>query len=379
MTYIAFRMLTGDRAKYIGLILAVGFSAFLMSHQSSIFAGLMRRTTSQIVDVVDADIWVMDPQTQYFDEIKALTDSDLYRVRDTPGVAWAVRLYKGLARATAPDGRFRTVILLGLDDFSMVGAPRTLIAGSVRDLRSPDAVIIDEAGYRFFFPTGPLRVGGEFEMNDRRARIVGICQASPPFQTFPVMYTRYSQALTYVGRERNLLSFVLAGVAPGVSAADVSSRIVKNTGLKALPTTGFAWATIHYYLSETGIPINFGITVFLAVLIGVLVAGQTFYLFTLENLKHFATLKAMGVSNRRLVGMILSQAALVGLQGFSFGLAGTAAFFLSTRNVLHLRGFSMLPEIAIGAGVITAVIIVAASLISIRRVLVLEPAVVFRG
>ena len=81
MNFVALQMLLGDRAKYLGLIFAVAFSTFLMSHQSSIFAGIMRRTTSQIMDVPDANLWVMDRKTQYFDEVKALTDDDLYRVR----------------------------------------------------------------------------------------------------------------------------------------------------------------------------------------------------------------------------------------------------------------------------------------------------------
>lgn len=223
MTYVALKMLTGDRAKYLGLIFAVAFASFLMSHQSSIFTGIMKRTTSQIRDVVDGPVWVMDPKTQYFDEVQALNDNDLYRVRSVAGVDWAVRLFKGLARAKAPNGDFRTVILMGLDDASLTGAPRKMILGEIDSLRRPDAVIVDRAGYHFFFPDEPLTLGRTLEMNDRRVSIVGICDASPPFQTFPVVFTRYSQALHYVGRERNLLSFVLAAPASGVNAQERSA------------------------------------------------------------------------------------------------------------------------------------------------------------
>jgi putative ABC transport system permease protein len=57
----------------------------------------------------------------------------------------------------------------------------------------------------------------------------------------------------------------------------------------------------------------------------------------------------------------------------------TAAFFESTKDILDLRGFAVYPEIAIGTAAIVVVIVLLASLISVRRVLVLEPAVVFRG
>src|SRR5215468_436233 len=141
-------MLTGDRAKYLGLIFAIAFSTFLMSHQTSIFAGLMNRTRSQITDVRDASIWVMDPKTQYLDEVKSLPEQDLYRVRGVRGVEWATPLFKGNARARAhTDGKFRAVILMGLDDASLVGAPRSMVMGTFDALQQPDSIIIDRVGY----------------------------------------------------------------------------------------------------------------------------------------------------------------------------------------------------------------------------------------
>jgi len=174
MNFVAVQMLLGDRAKYLGLIFAVAFSTFLMSHQSSIFAGIMNRTTSQIKDVPDANLWVMDRKTQYFDEVKALTDDDLYRVRGVPGIEWAAPLFKGTPRAKAFDGTFRVVIMMGVDDATLVGAPRNMALGSVDDLRRPDGVIIDRVGYEFFFPKQPYEVGRTLELNDHRATIVGI-------------------------------------------------------------------------------------------------------------------------------------------------------------------------------------------------------------
>ncbi|HTS66658.1 MAG TPA: ABC transporter permease [Candidatus Acidoferrales bacterium] len=379
MNFIALQMLLGDRAKYLGLIFAIAFSSFLMSHQSSIFAGIMDRTTSQIKDVHDANIWVMDRYTQYFDEVKALTDSDVYRVRGVSGVQWAVPLFKGQPRAKGPDGTFRVVILLGLDDSTLVGAPRDLVLGSVDSLREPDSIIVDRVGYAFFFPGQPLGLGRTLEMNDHRVRIVGICNSSAPFTNFPVFYTRYSQAITYVGQERNLMSFVLAKAAPGVSDAEACHRISAATGLRAETASEFGWRTIWYYIHHTGIPINFGITIAIALVVGTVVAGQTFYIFTIENLKQFGALKAIGVTNARIVGMILLQAMLVGAIGFSLGIGSTAAFFEITKGNLDLRGFHLLWQIAAGTGATVMMIVTLASLLSVRKVLVLEPAVVFRG
>lgn len=379
MNYVAMKMLLGDRAKYLGLVFAVGFSAMLMAHQASIFWGVMRRTTSQIVDVKDASIWVMDPRVKYVDEVWPLPDSDLYRVRGVEGVDWAVRFFRGTARAKTEDGGFQAFILVGFDDSTLAGAPRSMTLGSFSDLRNPDAVAIDEDGYRFLWPGEPFRLGRTLEMNDRRAVIVGVVKSSAPFQPTPVVYTRFSQAIQFVGRERNMVSFILANPRPGQSTDSICRRITERTGLAAMTRDEFIRKTIRYYIQHTGIPVNFGITVALAFIVGAVVAGQTFYIFTIENLKQFGALKAIGVTNSRITGMILLQALVVGLMGFAVGMGLTAAFFETTKNISHLRGFYLMWEVMAGTGASVMTIIVLSSLLSIRRVYVLEPAYVFRG
>jgi putative ABC transport system permease protein len=371
-------MLTGDRAKYLGIVFGVAFGSLLIAHQTSIFVSLMRRTGSQIMDVPDADIWVMDERTQSIDDLRSLRDNDLLAVRGTPGVEWAVQFYKGMVTARQPNGLYRQVVLLGLDDATLTGAPRKLLHGTLADLRKPDAVVVDKAGYEYLFPGEPLELGRTLEMNDRRAVVVGVCEASPPFQTFPILYSRYSQATRFAPPERNLMTFVLAKARPGAVPEDVCHAISERTGLMALTGSQFVWKTIDYYLSSTGIPINFGITVLLGFIVGTAIAGQTFYLFTIENLKQFGNLKAMGVTNGRLVGMILLQAVVVGVLGFGLGIGGAALFFEGTKDITHLAGFFMPWQIVALTGGAVSLIVVLSSLLSMRRVLVLEPAVVFR-
>jgi len=380
MDYVALKMLTGDRAKYLGLVFTIAFASFLLANQISIFAGVIKRTASQVLDVVDADIWVMDPATQYIDEIQPLKDTDLLRVRGVTGVEWGVRLFKGLPRMRSPDGSFRQVILMGLDDATLVGAPHgKMRVGRIEDLRQPNAIILDYAGYRFFFPEGDITLPRTFEVNDHLVRLVGVVDASAPFATFPVAFARYSEALGFQGQERNQMSFVLVKAAAGVDHQELCARIRAQTGLWAQTRADFAWQNMHYYLRNTGIPVNFGITIGIAILVGIVVMGQTFYIFTLENLRQFGALKAIGVGNWTLTRMILLQALVVGAIGYSLGMFICAGFFQITQQNLPTRGLILLPEAMLGVGVTVFVIVGLASLLSLRRVLVLEPAVVFRG
>ena len=380
MNGVALRMLLRDRAKYLGLVFGIAFSTMLMSNQVSVFVGLMLRTASQILDAREADIWVMNPRVEYVDEVEPMTDTQLQRVRGVAGVDWAVPFHKGLTVAHTRDGSLQQVILLGVDDATLVGVAPRLVLGSVENLKQPDAVIIDRAGYMFMWPGEELSVGREIEINDRRAMIVGICDASAPFATFPVLYTKYSSAMGYVGRTRKRLSFVLVRARPDQDPSVLAERITTETGLKALTWRDFAWATIGYYVRRTGIPVNFGITVALGFIVGAAVVGQTYYIFVLENLRHFGVLKAMGVANGTIVRMVFLQAMVVASIGYAIGIGLCAVFVeVSSRTSINLRGFELPWEVAAGTAGAVFVIIAVASLASIRKVLVVDPAIVFRG
>jgi putative ABC transport system permease protein len=280
--------------------------------------------------------------------------------------------------------------VLGLDDDTLVGAPREMVLGTLAGLREPDAVIMDEAGYKYLWPDEPLAVGRVFEMNDKRAKIVGICKASDTFQTFPILYTRYTQAVFFIPQARKIMSAVLvhpkAGVDPHAVCRSIEEATRTSPGqrgegkprLKALTRDEFIWLTLDYFMRRTGIIMNFSITVSLGFIVGCAIAGQTFYTFTLENLNQFGSLKAMGVGNGKIVGMVVTQASVVGAIGYGLGI-GLAALFGETVPRFTRLAFYMPWQVMVGTAAAVGVIVLLSSLVSVLKVLFLEPAVVFRG
>ncbi len=377
MVQIALKMLTRNRGKYLAIIAGVSFASLLIAVQCSIFCGLMRLTTSQIRDVRDAQIWVMDPNIKFIADFRPLSSGAMHQVRGVEGVEWAVPFYKWISRARLDDGAVQDVILLGFDDATLVGAPRQMQQGDITDLRRPDAVIIDEVGFQILWPGEPVRAGKVFELNEKRAEVVGICRASKTFRTLPIIYTRYSQATSYVPPERKLTSYVLANAKPDESVDEVCRRIEAQTGLLALTKQGFTWKTMLFYVNETGIVANFAITVMLGALIGCAVTAHSFYLFTLNNLPQFGTLKAMGVRNTRILYMILAQGALAGAVGFGFGV-GLAVFLCEAIN-RKSQLISYVPwQVLAGTALAVFSMVAAASLVSAQRVLRMDPALSFR-
>src|SRR5208337_619099 len=117
------------------------------------------------------------------------------------------------------------------------------------DLQIPDAILVDEAGFRQMWPGEPLRAGKVIEMNQRRAVVVGVYRASQTFMTLPIIYTRFSQATLFVppNPTGRLTPFVLAKAQPGVDPEELARRIEVQTGLKAPTNAEFIQMTMNYY------------------------------------------------------------------------------------------------------------------------------------
>lgn len=384
MYYIALKMLIGDTAKYVGIIIGITFAALIMTEQPGVFVGIMQRTYSFVTDAGLPDIWVTDPKVQYIDDVKPMRDTELYRVKSVEGVAWAVSLFKGNIIATATDGTFQSCNIIGLDDATLIAGPATMLSGKLEDLRQSDAVIVDEVGANDklarTLPDGskvPLKIGDELELNDNHAVVVGIAKATRSFQSLPIIYTTYSRATTFIPQQREMLSFILVKAAAGQDMAALTKRITHDTGLAAHTRDDFENLTLNYYLKKTAMPISFGVTVALGFIVGTAIAGQMFYNFTLENIRQFGALKAMGTQDFVLLKMILVQALFVGIIGWGLGIGLSAIFGFATKG--SVMPFNIPWQLLLFSGTGVFIILIFSALISIRKVIALEPAIVFKS
>lgn len=396
MLRIAIRMLLGDVAKSMGVVLGVFLCTFLITHLLSMFAGMMQRSYALVSDIPDADIWVMDPAVEYVDEPAPLSATALDRVRSVQGVAWASPLYTGSLRTRLPNGAFRSALVIGIDDSTLFGAPAHIVEGDALSLRSADAVIADQAGARTFLrmpivppvllpgwrmpdlsaATRPLALGDELLVNDRRVVVVGIADLGTRFLSKPIMYMTYSQAQRLAPRERNLLSFVLVKAAQGEETTALASRIQEATGLRARTRVQFQDDTYDYYVRSTGVVQRIGLMVAIGAIIGITVSALLLYMFTMENLPHYGTLLALGTQRGTLVRMIAVQAVICSAAGYGLGVGGSCLVgtFVKSSAMPFLPTYWNMATTAVTVTVVAVI----SSVLSGWRVLRLEPGVVFR-
>ncbi|WP_265587724.1 ABC transporter permease [Sphingomicrobium arenosum] len=378
MIWIAIRMLTGDKQKFFGLLFGIAFSTLLITQQLTIFVNLLERGASAVYDIKSNDIWVMDKVSRTPDVVYPMPSTALERVRGVPGVKWAVPHLRAGAAIRTPEGDLEGVTVIGVDDTTLIGLPEKMIEGDRALLAAPDTVFIDDVGATRLFPEGHDFIGERLELNDRRAVIRGVTDNIPTFTSQVTLTTRYSNALGYVPGQRNRMSFILVKAAAGEDPLSVAARIEEQTGLRARTRDQFARDGIDFIIENTGIPLNFGITVGLGFIVGVAIVGLTFSLFIRDNIKQFGALKAIGVHNGKIRAMVAAQAGMVGVIGYGLGLLGAALFIQAFSGNPTFKGFYTPWQIPVISLVSVSFIIMITGWVALRGVLKTEPAAVFR-
>jgi putative ABC transport system permease protein len=377
MLRLALKMLYGDRAKYAMLVCGLTFCSLLMTQQSSVFCGLMLLTVGTLKNI-QAPVWVTDAKVEQVNETIGMRDIEVTRVRSVPGVEWAVPLYWGLVQARMANGSFQAIQLTGLDNATLVGRPAKMLAGRIEDLRLPNTVIVDQVAMKRFKAKGlDVKVGSVFEINDKEARVVGICETARSFLGQPYVYTTYDRALEYAPKTRKLLSFILVQPREDVAPEQLVESLRQLPGLTAFTHADLSERTVRWYVKNTGIPISFGTVVLLGIIVGVAVAGQTFYLFIHENLRFLAALKAMGARLPTLARMVFLQAFAVGLVGYGIGVGLAAAFGHMTQRTGE-PPFFMPWQVLVFSGAVIVFICVFSALVGLIKIARAEPAAVFK-
>lgn len=375
-------MLMGDRLKYFGLLAGMSFAAMMIAQQASIFVGLISQTGSFIRGLPYVDLWVMDEQVRFSEDQQPLPDTALPRVRGIEGVEWASPMFKGWLPARLPDGTRLNAIVVGIDDATLIGGPLAMHEGTLEDLRRDDAILIHhkEAGTKLKLEKSggrSLRVGDRISLNDHDAFVAATFDSDPSFFWDPVIYTTFSRAVQFSPPQRNLMHYVLVKLKTGADLEAVRAHIERATPYKALTQVEFISLTRDFIAEKTGILINFGIAIGLGFFVGMLVTGQIFFNFTLDNLRYFAAIKAMGASSWMLIRMVMLQvlvAATLSL-GIGLGVAALMGLQLKETDLAFLMPWQV-PALTAGSLLFISVL---AGGLSLVRVLRLESGVVFKG
>ena len=374
MLPLARRNLFRDKVRFSVTLTGIVFAVVLIVIQLGLFVGFSVSTTC-LIDNSGADLWVTSKHVPYVELGVPFNESKFYEVKAVPGVLHAEKFISRFTQWKRRDGRQESVQIVGFDRNSGMGGPWNLVAGSLDSLAIPDGIIVDDS-YRT--KLGTSRLGEVFELGGHRARIVGYTHGIRTFTTAPYVFTTFKRAQDFVSLRADKTVYVLVKVAPGVELEQVRHDILAAVrNVDVLTSREFSAMTRAYWMFTTGAGVALLIAAMLGLVVGFVIVAQTIYATTMDHLREFGTLKAMGAPNSYVYRVIVKQAGISAVIGYALGMLTSILVIMGGQR----GGASILVpwQMAVGIFFLTLLMCLGAALVSINKIMRLDPALVFKG
>lgn len=372
---LARKNLLHDKLRFLITVSGVAFAVTLVFVQVGLFMGLLDNA-SITIEHIDADLWVTSKNTPNIDFAQTFPETAVQRVRSVPGVERADNLIVWFMTVALPTGAKEGTLVYALEDFRRWKFPWNVVEGDLTDLRRGNYLFLDDSAEKRF---GEFRIGEYREVIGHRMKIIGRTKDALSFSTTPILFLDYRKAQEMSPDELSgNTTYVLVKLARGADLEAVRREIKRRLPHNDIHTrTEWASRSRRYWVESTGLGLNLAMTIFLGCLVGIVVVAQTLYSSTMEHIKEFGTVKAIGGSNWDIYKILGEQATIAAIVGFALG--GVMCWFL--RPAMADIGLKLIisPSFAATVGVGTLVLCLAAAMISFRKVARIDPALVFRA
>src|SRR5271168_825288 len=370
---LASRNLFHDRVRLIATVVGIVFSIVLVTVQLGVFLSFERMVTTMI-DHAQADFWIVPSETKSFEDSSLLAGRERLQALSVNGVTAAVPVVAGYASWRKPNGGASTpVLVVGTPETSAGLQPWNVVEGSVHDLSMPEAVAVDQS---YFDELGVGQIGQHAEINNQKARVVAVTKGIRSFTTMPNVFTTIGRARAFLGVPPNEANYFILRIAPNADAAAIRSQLAARlSDAEVLTSEQFRHRTRQFWLFDTGAGAALLGSAILGIIVGTIIVAQTLYSGTKDHLKEFATLRAIGSSHVYILKVILAQAFISAVVGFS--IAATIDLALVTMTSDTALPIVMTPELTIGLFGLTIVMCAIAAIAAIRVVTRIDPVLVF--
>jgi putative ABC transport system permease protein len=374
MPPLAQRNLFHDKVRLTVTLTGIVFAVVLIVVELGLFVGFTV-TTSGLIDHSGADLWITSKNVPYVEQGVAFSERKLNQVRAVDGVADAQKVIAHWTQWKRHDGGEESVQIVGINVDDPLERPWNVVEGRVEDLKSPDAIILDEL---YKQKLGVTQIGEVFEIGGHRARVVGFTRGIRSFTTSPYVFTTFKNAQNFVNLREDQTYFILAKLAPGTNLEQVRQNLLDHVkDVDVLTTAQFSHMTSFSWMFTTGAGVAVLIAAVLGLVVGFVVVAQTIYATTMDHIREYGTLKAMGAPNSYVYKIIMKQAAISAVIGYVLGMIVSG--FVVHASQAGGAAILMPPPMAVGMFFVTLIMCVGAALVSINKVTRLDPAMVFKG
>lgn len=371
---LAWANLIHDKVRLAVTVVGIVFAVVLIAIELGLFLGFATATSS-LIDNSGADLWMTAARVPYIEQGRAFSERKLSATLAVPGVADARKYIVRFGPWQRPDGRQESVQVVGFDPAGAVGRPWNVVAGRVDDLTHDHNVFVDEL---YKDKLGVSGIGDLFELRGHRARVVGFTRGIKPFTTTPYVFTSFKNAQDYGGVDEAQTTYILITADRSVDIETLRQRLLGRVrDVDVWTRDEFSRMTRFYWMFTTGAGLALLLAAILGLVVGIVVVAQTIYATTMDHVREYGTLKAIGASNAYLYRVIVQQAIASALIGYPVAMAVTAGVVTQSGR----GGASILVpwQLAAGMLLLTIAMCTGAALVSINKVTRIDPATVFTG
>lgn len=369
---LASRNLFQDRLRFVATVIGIVFSIVLVTIQLGLFLSFERMVTTMI-DHAPADLWIVPLGTKCFEDPSLLDEHDRVHALSVQGVAEAIPVVIGFTQWTVPSGGTTPVFIIGSDGSATGLHPWNFVEGSLEALSTPHAVAIDRT---YFERLGITRIGESTQIRDQKAQVMAITAGIRSFTTTPYVFTSLAPAQIYMGTAPSKVSYFLVHVYPNSNIDNIRTKLLERLSkVEVLTPDEFRNRSRAFWLFGTGAGAALFAGALLGVIVGTVIVAQTLYSSTKDHLIEFATLRAIGSSSMYIHKIIICQALLSAVIGFS--LAAFISLIVVRMTAETALPIVMTPELTAGLFLLTVLMCIASALSAIVQVMRVDPAKVF--
>ena len=376
MASLAIKNLFHEKVRLTVTLTGIVFSVILTAVQLGIFQGFIAASTD-IVGKSNADLWIVSQNVTHVEQGVEFSESNLYKILEIDGVKRAEKQIVSLgAQMKKSDGSDEGITLVGSDLDGGMGGAWNIVEGSLEDLKKPDAIFVDKLYAEN--KLGITKIGQVVELNKRRARVVGFTKGIRIFTSQPAVFTSFKNAQSFLNMREDEMFYIVVKAKEGKDLTELKKEIsAKLENVEVLTRAELVYRQGLYWVIGTGAGITVLVAAALAIIVGVIIVAQTIYSATVDHIREYGTLKAMGATNFYLYKIIITQAIVSGLISFVIGIA--ASLVISRISYEGTLAIIVNWQLVLTLFILTILMCCSSSIVAIRKATSIDPAMVFKG
>ncbi len=376
MASLAIKNLFHEKVRLAVTLTGIVFSVILTAVQLGIFQGFIAASTD-IVGKSNADFWIVSQNVTHVEQGVEFSESNLYKILEIDGVKRAEKQIVSLgAQMKKSDGSDEGITLVGSDLDGGMGGAWNIVDGNLENLKKPDAIFVDKLYAEN--KLGITKIGQVVELNKRRARVVGFTKGIRIFTSQPAVFTSFKNAQSFLNMREDETFYIVVKAEAGKNLDELKNEIAaKLENVEVLTRSELVYRQGLYWVIGTGAGITVLVAAALAIIVGIVIVAQTIYSATVDHIREYGTLKAMGATNFYLYKIIITQAIVSGLISFVIGIA--ASLVISRISYEGTLAIIVNWQLVLALFILTILMCCSSSIVAIRKATSIDPAMVFKG